>query len=288
MRVERAAQGAEIGAHGADQLGARDDGPAHDVAGARGVLGEAVNEHVHVVVAVLVKPGEGVVHDGERARRPGEARERADVGDLGDRVGRALEEHQARGLRRECAFHAREILDGKHAVRHAEAAQQAADEIAARVVGLDEADDVVTLLGEREQRVGYRRDAGGGDQTFLTPLQLRQQLLQLARGGIGGARVEEARALATQVAFGVLERIELEFDGLVDRRHQRTVAGRQLDRGWMIDESGLFHDPGARRSGPSQARGEGVEPRGRLIERSVPLGNAQPHERQRLRAGIER
>ena len=248
MRVERAAQGAEIGAHVADQLGARDDGPAHDVAGAGGVLGQAVNEHVHVVVAVLVKPGKGVVHDGERARRPGEARERADVGDLGDRVGRALEEHQARGLRRECAFHAREILDGKHAVRHAEAAQQAADEIAARVVGLDEADDVVTLLGEREQRLGYRRDAGGGNQTFLTPLQLRQQLLQLARGGIGGARVEEARALATQVALGVLERIELEFDGLVDRRHQWTVAGRQLDPRWMIDESGLFHDPGTRRS----------------------------------------
>ena len=203
-----------------------------------------MNEHVHLVIAVLVKPGKGVVHDGERARRAGEARERADVGDLGDRVGRALEEHQARGLRRECAFHARQILDGKHGVCHAEPPQQAADEIAARVVGLDEADDVVTLPGEGEQGLGYRRDAGGGNQTFLTPLQLRQQLLQLARGGVGSARVEEARALAPQVALGVLERIELEFDGLVDRRHQRTVAGRQLDRGWVVDQSGLFHDPG--------------------------------------------
>jgi len=106
VRVERATQGAEIGTHGADQLGARDDGPAHDIAGAGGVLGQAVNEHVHIVVAVLVEAGKGVVHDGERARRMARRVERADVGDLGDRVGRALEEHQARGLRRECAFHA--------------------------------------------------------------------------------------------------------------------------------------------------------------------------------------
>src|SRR4029077_2847701 len=109
-------------------------------------------------------------------------------------------------------------------------------------VGLDEADDVVALLGEREQCLGDRCDAGGGNQAFHTPLQLRQQLLELARGGVRGARVEEARTLATQVPFGVLERVELEFDRLVDRRHQRMVAGRQFDRGWMTDASRLFHD----------------------------------------------
>src|ERR1700704_2345081 len=38
----------------------------------------------------------------------------------------------------------------------------------------------------------------------------------------------------------------------------------------------------------TQARREGVEPHGRLIERTVLFGNAQPHERQRLRTGIER
>ena len=53
---------AEVGAQQADQLGARNGCAAHDVAGAGGVLGKAVNENIDIELAVLMEAGEGVVH----------------------------------------------------------------------------------------------------------------------------------------------------------------------------------------------------------------------------------
>src|SRR6185437_5645948 len=105
-----------------------------------------------------------------------------------------------------------EVLDREHGARHAEAPEQAPDEIPARVVGLDEADDVIALLRKREQRLRDRPDARGGDEAVIASLQLRQSELELARRRIGGARVEEPRPLAAQVLQGLLERLELQFD----------------------------------------------------------------------------
>ncbi len=153
VRIEVAAEGAEIGPQAADEIAAADDGPAHDVPGSRGILGQAVDVHVDVEFAVLVKPGKRVVHEGQRVGGFRQAREGGDVGDLRERIRGTLEEHQARGRRGENALYRIDVLDGKHRVPDAEAAEEAPDEIAGRVVGLDEADDVVALPGQREQRL---------------------------------------------------------------------------------------------------------------------------------------
>ena len=141
-----------------------------------------------------------------------QAGQRLDVGDLGDRIRRALEDHQARRMRGQRPLDAGDVLDRDHGVRHPEPAEQAADEIARRIVGLDEAQDVIALLRQRQQRLRDRADARGGHQALFTPLQLRQQQLQLPRGGIRGPRVEKTGPLTAEETLRLLQRVELELD----------------------------------------------------------------------------
>src|SRR6185312_5528592 len=61
VRVERAADYTEVGAQAANQLASPDDGATHDVPGAGGVLGQAVDIQVDVVFAMLVESGKRVV-----------------------------------------------------------------------------------------------------------------------------------------------------------------------------------------------------------------------------------
>ncbi len=124
---------------------------------------------------------------------------------------------------------------------HTKTVQESADEVPRWIVGLDEAENVVSLLGQGQQRLRDGADARAGDQAILTALQLGEQQLQLTRGRIRGARVKESWALASQETLGLRHALELELDRLIDRRHDRMVAGRQLDLGRMIDSRGLFH-----------------------------------------------
>ena len=133
------------------------------------------------------------------------------------------------------------LVDGQHRVSHAETAEEAADEISSGVVGLDETEDVIALLGERQQGLRDRAHTGARHEAFLTALELGDEQLELPRRRVGGARVEESRALASQKALGLLDAVELEFDGLVDGRHHRMVVRRQLNLRRMIDSSGLLH-----------------------------------------------
>ncbi len=174
MRIQRAAQHPEFTAHSPNQLRAGNHCPTHDVSHSRGVLGQAVDEHVDVVLAVLMEPREGVVHYRERTRRLGKAGQCANVRDLGDGVGRALEEHHARGGRRERSLDRLEILDREHRMLHTETVEETPNQIATRVIRLDEANDVVTLLRQSQQRLRDRPDPRGGDQTVLAPLQFGQ------------------------------------------------------------------------------------------------------------------
>ena len=144
-------------------------------------------------------------------------------------------------MRRKRALDPREVLDREHGMRHAEAAEQPANQIPRRIVSLDEAEDVVALLGEREECLRDRADARGGRQAFLPSLQLREQQLELARGGIGGARIEEAGPLTAQIPLGLLEGVEFELDALIDRGHDRAIVGGELDRRRMIDSGGFLH-----------------------------------------------
>ena len=94
VRVQQCTEHREIRAQPLDELAPADDRAAHDVTRARGVLGEAVHEQVDLVFTVLVKAGEGVVHDRERAVAMREFDQPLDVGHLGDGIRGALEDHQ--------------------------------------------------------------------------------------------------------------------------------------------------------------------------------------------------
>ncbi len=166
----------------ANEILPRNHGAAHHIARARRVLGEAVHEHVHIELTVLMKAGERVVHHRERTLRTRQLRDRRDVRHLGHGIRGALEEHELRRPRRELALDAVEIFDRQHRARHAEAPEQPADEITAWVVGFDEADDVIARLRQREQRLRYRADARRRDEAIVAPLQFRECELELTRG----------------------------------------------------------------------------------------------------------
>ena len=157
--------------------------------------------------------------------RPGD---RGDVGDLGDRVGRALEEHQPGRHRGERAFDAGEVVDRQHRMTHAEAREETADDLPRRVVGLGEAQHVIARRGQREQRLRDRIDARSAAERVVAALQFREQQLELAHRRVGGPRIEEAGPLARQRTQGLVDRVELELHALVDRRRQRPVAGRHV------------------------------------------------------------
>jgi hypothetical protein len=222
-------------------LRGRDDRAAHDVAVAVRELGQAVNEHVDVVLPVVVEAGERVVHDRQRACGPGSARQPGDVGDLQDRIRRALEQHQPGGLRRQHALDAGVVLDREQRVRDAVPAQHAPQEVPAGAIGLGEAQHVIAGLEQREQRSRDGGDAGADAQAVFAPLQFRQQLFQLARGGVGGARVEIAFALAAEQALALGDGVERELDALVDGRHQWPVVRGQRRGGRVIDAGAVLH-----------------------------------------------
>ena len=63
-----------------------------------GVLGQAVQEDIDVVAAVVVKAGKGVVHHGQSSCRARVQGQMLDVRDLGDGIRGTLEDHQTRRL----------------------------------------------------------------------------------------------------------------------------------------------------------------------------------------------
>jgi len=82
----------------------------------------------------------------------------------------AFKEYEPCRLLCERALDTVEILDREHRVCHAEAAEQAANDVARRIVGLDEAQHMIALLGEREQSVGDRAHACTGREAIVAPL----------------------------------------------------------------------------------------------------------------------
>src|SRR5215217_198085 len=102
-------------------------------------------------------------------------------------------------------------------MRHAEAGQQAANEIARGVVCLYETQNVIALLRQCDQGMRNRPNAGRRNQAILTTLQSGQRQFELPSRRVGSARIEEPRPTAMQEASGFLEAVKLEFDRLVDR-----------------------------------------------------------------------
>ena len=241
MRVELHAEQDRFAPHGLDELAPRDDRAAHDVAVARGVLRQAVDEDVDAVLAVVVEACEGVVEHRERAgcvRRTGNA---GDVRDARDRIRRRLEIDDSSRAAGEHPLDALVVLYREHRVLDAEALQQALDQLAARPVHLDEAEHVVARLEERQQAGGDGGDTRARRDAVVALLELGQELLQLPDGRVRRPRVEETLALAPGRAERLLEAFEGELDGLVDRRDEGPVVRRKLNLRRVVDARAALH-----------------------------------------------
>src|SRR2546425_4334225 len=114
VRVQCAAQCAEVGAQPANEIAAADHRSAHDIAGAGSILRQTMHEHIDIVLTVLMEARERVIHDGESARGAREPGERGDVRNLGNRIRGTLEEYEPRWNGGEGALDARDVLDRQH------------------------------------------------------------------------------------------------------------------------------------------------------------------------------
>ena len=146
MRVQRRAEGRHILAHCGNQRAVRDNGSAHDIPVTRSEFGEAVQENIDVVAAMVVKSGKGVIHDGEAFSAARVPRQMLDVRDFRHGIGGAFEHHQASRRIAKYAFDADQILDGQQRVPHPIFGQQVLHDVARWPIGLDEAQNMVALL----------------------------------------------------------------------------------------------------------------------------------------------
>ncbi len=178
-----------------------DDGSAHHVPRSRGVFSEAMDEHVDVVLTVLVKTRKGVIHDRQRAGRLRHAGELLDIGDLRHGIGGAFKNHQSRGMRGQRPLGTRDILDRDHGMRHPEASEQAADEIARRVVGFDEAQDVIALFRQGQQGVRDGTHTRGRHQALFPSCNSASSSSSCRVVGLDVRVCKEPRPLATKITL---------------------------------------------------------------------------------------
>ncbi len=158
MRIQGRAHGYDVLAHGPDQFAARDDGAAHDIAVSGGVFRQAVQKDVDVVGAMVVKAREGIIEHGEGAGAARMAGQMADIGDLRHRIGGAFEHHQPGRPIAQHALDALEILDGQQRVGDPVLREKMLHDVARRPIGLDEGEDVIALLAQRQEARGDGRD----------------------------------------------------------------------------------------------------------------------------------
>ena len=215
--------------------------PPMHVARTGGVLGEAVQEQVHLVLAVLMEAGEGIVHHRQSARRMRQARKGGHVGDLGDRIGGAFEKTRRVGSGRQRALHALQVLDRQHRVLTPKRAEQAANQIARRIVGLDEAQHVIALLGSASSVCAIAPTPLEVTRQSARPCSSASSQLELARGRdwrCANRRIPDVRP-AGSARFPRRSRTRTLPTG---RSAPPAVGCRgQLHGGRMIDAGGLFH-----------------------------------------------
>ena len=215
MRIQRAAQQREVRPHPRDQLGAADDRAAHDIAVAGDELGEAVQEQIDLVLAMLVRAGEAYCRARVSAPCARASRVIAAISaTLLIGIGGALEDHQARGLAAQHALDAGQIVDRQQGVSDAELRQRPPDQLARRAVALDEAQHVIALLASataacwRSRRRRRRRPSSPRDPA-AAPASARAGAWsgwRCAGRRSPGARRARLRSVSST-------RVELELDG---------------------------------------------------------------------------
>ena len=207
---------------------------ADDVAVPAGVLRRRVHHDVGAQRDRLLQVGrgEGVVDDEERAALVGDPRERRDVGDAEQRVGRASRPRSSWSARARAPRAPRRRRPRRRWGAPCPTAGHLGEQpvgAAVRVVGDD---DVVAGCGRARSKVSSAASPEAKASPRSTSLERGEALLERRTGGVGRARVLVA---AAQPADAVL----LVGGHLVDRRHDRPGqrVGFLARRGWRGGEA---------------------------------------------------
>ena len=255
-RERGAGRAQERGHRIADERFRAGDRAAHHAALAVDVFGRRMNHEIRTELkrALQDRRAEHVVDRKQRACLIRDRGERRDVGDLGHRVRRCLEEEKPRvrphgaapflGLRRrnECG------LD-------AEPAEDVVEELDRRAEHRVRADDVIAAFQVHERGGEDCRHARGGGDARLRAFERREAILEHRHGGIGVARVhhpffarEARRRLGGVVEhearreierFGVLLELAAHLAGAHAQRGQLVVFGHKKP-GPLVQRTGFF------------------------------------------------
>ena len=175
--------------------------PALPVDVLRGGIDHAIGAHFEG--ALQERSGEDVIDHQIRPARMGDLGHRRDVDDFELRIGGALQKadlgvgpHGGAPLVEVCSIH--------QGGGHAEARQQFLDDIAAGAEQGLGGHHMIARLELAQHGGGHGGHAAGGGAGGLGALQKRHALLEHGHGGIGEARIDEARRLAFEPRLGGL------------------------------------------------------------------------------------
>ena len=219
------------------ELAAIDDRAAHAIAVAAQVLGERMHDDVGAVLdrAQQVGAGHGVVDDERDSGGVCHLGERRDVGDVAqrvadgfaeDRLGTVVyESSEGLGLARIGKAHCEALL--REGVRK---------QVVGAAVERGGRDDVVAGLGDRLDRVGDRRHAGGDGKRCNAAFERRDALFQHVGRRVHDAGVDVARHLQVKQIGPVL--------GTVKRIGNRLIDGDRDGFGGRIGGVAGVHGQG--------------------------------------------
>jgi hypothetical protein len=263
------------------------DQPAHGIAVAAEELGQRMHHDVGAVVdrPAQIGGGERVVDDERNSGALRHRGNRRDVGDDAARIGDRLDEDRL-GLGRDGALESPDVVRiGPHHVpaEVLEGVIELVDRAAVELLGRDE------LLARLHQAVHHddlRGMTGGDREPGGAALERRHPLLQHRRRRIADAGIDVAEGLQAEQRGRMVDILEHERGGLIDRRRARTgrgiglgagmncqgrEAGDALGHGWVlvIDEplvadrnGGAWKPCGRQGAGHGDSRERGP-PRGR-------------------------
>ena len=189
----------------------------------------------HDVGAVLDRPAEigrrqRVVDDQRHAGAFGESRDRRDIGDDAARIGDRFDEDRL-GFGRNRALEARDVVGiGPHHVP-AEILERVVELIDRAAIELPGGDEFLARTHQAVHDDHLRRVAGGDGQPRGAAFQRGNALLEHGAGRIANARIDVAEGLQAEQRSGVVDALEHERRGLIDRGRARAGGGIGLRAG---------------------------------------------------------
>ncbi len=179
---------------------------------------------------------QGVVDDERHAGALRHLRDRREVGDDAARIGDRFDEDRL-GARRDGALEGGDVVGiGPHHVP-AEALEGVVELVDRAAIERARGDEFVARRQQRLEGDELRGMAGADGERRGAAFQRGDALLQHAVGRVADAAVDIAERLQPEQRGGVVDIVEHEGGGLVDRRHPR-LGGRVRLRAGMDGERG--------------------------------------------------